>query len=87
MVRVDFPHHLKPVLGERLYREVVGGTLGEIIAEFLREVPALKVHLFEADGQLRPHVLCFVDGVSTRLEQPELPVREKIRFVPAISGG
>jgi hypothetical protein len=47
------------------------------------------VHLFEENGQLRPHVLCFVNGSQTRLQDRSEPLegRVDITFLQAVSGG
>ena len=40
----------------------------------------MRVHLFDEDRHLRPHVLCFIDGVSSRLDQPDQPVADEPRW-------
>lgn len=63
--------------------------MGAAISEMLRSEPTVSVHLFDSSGALRPHVLCFVDGEATRLEDPSTPLstNSEIRFLQAVSGG
>jgi molybdopterin converting factor small subunit len=88
-VRVVLPRLLAPVVGERLTLEVRGETVGEILDDLIRLEPGLGVHLFDGAGDLRPHVLCFVDGVATRLEDRRMPVPAGVEvvFLQAVSGG
>ena len=46
------------VEGERVF-EVRGETIGEALEDLVSQRPALRVHLFDESGGLRPHVLCF----------------------------
>ncbi len=87
MPEITLPRLLEPAVGDRLTLTVSGDTVGASIAALLEEVPALRVHLFDEGGKLRPHVLCFVDGVASRLDRPDQPVAEEMRFVQAVSGG
>ena len=87
MPHVKLPRLLAPAVGDRLSVEVGGATVGEVIAGLLVECPQLEVHLFDESGRLRQHVLCFVDGAATRLDDPDAPVGSEIRFVQAVSGG
>lgn len=85
---VSLPRILQPATG-RLAIDVTGNTLRASLGDLLEREPNLKVHLFDETGGLRPHVLCFVDGNSTRLEDPDRPVSpdSAIVFVQAVSGG
>ncbi len=73
----------------RLSLDVDGTTMGDALDDLLDQEPALRVHLFNEAGALRPHVMCFVDGAPTRLEDPRQSVAptSTIVFVQAVSGG
>ncbi|MFP5331809.1 MAG: MoaD/ThiS family protein [Acidimicrobiia bacterium] len=86
MATVRLSRLLIPVVGDRLEFEVAGETVGEVIDHMLEETPALRVHLFDQTGELRPHVLCFVDDQAVRLEDRSVPVR-RLEFLHAVSGG
>lgn len=87
MPHVELPRLLAPAVGDRLRIDVAGTTVGAVVAELLDENPRLRVHLFDEERRLREHVLCFVDGTATRLEDDDTPVIEEVRFVQAVSGG
>ncbi len=87
MPEVSLPRLLGPAVGDRLTLAVSGDTVATAMDALLEEIPTLRVHLFDEVGRLRPHVLCFVDGVSSRLDRPDQPVNEELRFVQAVSGG
>lgn len=86
-VVVSLPRLLEPAVGRRTRIEVEADTVGQAIGSLLRELPALRVHLFNEEGELRPHVLCFVDGSASRLQHPDQPVSEELSFLQAVSGG
>lgn len=86
MTTVRLSRLLTTVVGDQLEYEVEGDTVGEVIDQLLTELPALRVHLFEQSGELRPHVLCFVDDESVRLEDRSIPAR-RLEFLHAVSGG
>ncbi len=86
---VVLPKLLAPVVGDQSSVELEAQTIAEAIDRLLEWKPGLAVHLFQADGTLRPHVLCFVDGQATRLEDRSGRLRadSEVRFLQAISGG
>lgn len=89
MAQVQFPRLLDPATDGRRSIDVEGDTLAAVIANVVATVPAVAVHLFDHTGTLRPHVLCFVDGASDRLEERDRPVGpdSRVRFLQAVSGG
>lgn len=87
MPTVRLPGLLDPATGGRRVVEVAGDDVGSVIAALTSEIPQLEVHLFDHSGRLRPHVLCFVDGESTRLADRSAPVISEVRFLQAVSGG
>lgn len=89
MATILLPRLLRPVIGPTTTVEVTGTTLGEAIGDLLDRYPGLRPHLFDENGELRPHVLCFIDGRATRLLETAdvvTPTTE-IRFLQAVSGG
>lgn len=66
--------------------ESVGGAL-EVIA---KDFPRVALHLFDEDGGLRPHVLCFHNGTNTRwLDDLDVALTQgdTLLFMQAVSGG
>jgi len=86
---VVFPKVLAPVVGDQNRIEVEAATIAEAIESVLEWKPGLAVHLFGEGGELRPHVLCFVDGRATRLEDRTVALEpdSELRFLQAVSGG
>ncbi len=86
---VSLPRLLEPAVGAVRKVEVEGDTWGEAIASLLRRHPTLRVHLFDEESRLRPHVMCFVNGQQTRLEDKAVVLTEgaEITFLQAVSGG
>ena len=89
MPRVLFPRLLDPATGGKRSVEVGGDTVAAALTNLVKEIPAVEVHLFDHTGSLRPHVLCFVDGQSTRLEDRSMRLapHSQLRFLQAVSGG
>lgn len=86
MPHVTLPRVLQPAT-QRLALDVDGTTVEEALRDLLDQEPNLRVHLFDEQGDLRPHVSCFVDGTSTRLADRTQVVDSAIDFVQAVSGG
>jgi molybdopterin converting factor small subunit len=86
---VSLPRLLEPAVGAVRKVEVEGDTWGEAIAALLERHPTLRVHLFDEDSRLRPHVMCFVNGQQTRLEDKAVVLNDgaDITFLQAVSGG
>jgi molybdopterin converting factor small subunit len=86
---VSLPRLLEPAVGAVRKVEVEGDTWGEAIAALLDRHPTLRVHLFDEESRLRPHVMCFVNGQQTRLEDRAVALDEgaEITFLQAVSGG
>lgn len=88
-VVVSLPRLLEPAVGQVRKTEVEGSSVAEAIDALLAQHPTLGVHLFNERGDLRPHVLCFVNGSQTRLEDRSgtLDDGSEIAFLQAVSGG
>lgn len=91
MARVTFtlPRLLEPAVGPTRRVELEAGTVAEAIDLLLERHPNLRVHLLDEQGNLRQHVLCFVGGIQTRLEDRSATISEAtdITFLQAVSGG
>ncbi|HVC42100.1 MAG TPA: MoaD/ThiS family protein [Candidatus Saccharimonadales bacterium] len=88
--RLLLPAALRRYAGDRAEVEIHGGTLGAALDDLAELLPQLERRLRDEQGQLRPHVLMFVDGVSVRSGAPmETRVADgaEIFVAPAVSGG
>jgi molybdopterin converting factor small subunit len=69
---------------------VSGSNISDVLNDLTIQYPALKPHLFNEGGDLRPFVNLFVgehnikdlQGVETRIQDGE-----KIMLIPSIAGG
>jgi hypothetical protein len=88
-VEVRFPRVLAPIVGDGLGGEIEVGDTGSLRQALEDRWPGVATHLFDTTGVLRPHVLCFIDDASDRLEgEPrEISDGSTIRIVQAVSGG
>ena len=88
-VNVELPGLLADILGVRsltVDADTVRGALAAVVAE----CPALSTHLFDEQGELREHVLCFHNDTNTRwLKGGDVPVAagDRITIMQAVSGG
>ena len=62
--RLPLPAALRRYAGEQAEVEHPSGTLGEALDDLAERLPQLERRLRDEQGQLRPQVLMFVDGVS-----------------------
>ncbi len=78
-----------PLLSYTAVREVdaTGRTLTDLLADLDNRYPGLRFRLIDEQGNLRPHMRCFINGQQvldmTRTLRPD----EAIQFVQALSGG
>jgi sulfur-carrier protein len=84
------PAPLRHYADEQAEVEITGGTLGAALDDLAGRLPQLERRLRDERGELRPHVLMFVDGVSVRgAGGMETPMRDgaEVFVAPAVSGG
>lgn len=88
--RLLLPAALRRYAGDQAEVDIRGGTLGAALDELAQRNPQLERKLRDERGELRPHVLLFVDGVSVRtgaaMETP-VPDGAEVFVAPAVSGG
>ncbi len=87
---VTLPSLLEHATGGKREVRVRGRTLEEAVQDLLLREPGLEPHLFNEDGALRRHVLCFHNGVNTRwggAQGGALSAGDAILFMQAVSGG
>jgi adenylyltransferase/sulfurtransferase len=69
---------------------VSGANISDALADLTVQYPALKPHLFNDGGDLRPFVNLFVGENNIKdLQGVDTPIRdgEKIMLIPSIAGG
>ncbi|HEY3311008.1 MAG TPA: ubiquitin-like small modifier protein 1 [Anaerolineales bacterium] len=65
---------------------VAGTSAGAVLAQLVREYPALAGHLLE-DGRLRPHVILTINGNPSVELGTAVTEQDQIGIFPPITGG
>ena len=89
-VSVRLPSLLAGLVEGARVINVEAETIGGALDDLSRRCPTLRVHLFDEQGELRRHVLCFHNEENTRwLEDWSRPVKagDVITIIQAVSGG
>jgi molybdopterin converting factor small subunit len=69
---------------------VSGSNIADVLADLTAKYPALKPHLFNEGGDLRPFVNLFVGESNIKdLQGVDTPIKdgERIMLIPSIAGG
>ena len=69
---------------------VQGSTVAEAMDSLTRQFPALRPHLYNQTGELRPFVNLFLNEENIRdLQGVQTPIQEtdKLMLIPSIAGG
>jgi molybdopterin converting factor small subunit len=85
-VMVRLPRILTQAVRGGLRHEVTAGDVGQVLDRLFETEPGLRNHLIEEDGQIRTHVLVFVDGERADLRTP-VPEGSEVQVLQAVSGG
>ena len=87
--RLLLPAALRRFADEQSEIEISGGTLGVAFDELATRFPQLERRLRDERGDLRPHVLIFVNGESVRsgAMDAQLSDGSEVFVAPAVSGG
>ncbi len=89
-ITVSLPAVLGQLMnGERTF-VVDGETVGDALADLVRQRPALALHLFDESGAMRRYVLCFHNEEYVRgAEELSRRVRpgDTITILNSVSGG
>jgi sulfur-carrier protein adenylyltransferase/sulfurtransferase len=87
---VKVPTPLRPLAGGVAEVALEGSTVGGVIRILADDNPALKRHLFTAEGRLRNFVTVYLNDEDIRyLEREATPLKEGdiVSIVPAVAGG
>ncbi|HET7224496.1 MAG TPA: molybdopterin-synthase adenylyltransferase MoeB [Candidatus Eisenbacteria bacterium] len=89
-MRIHIPTPLRAYAGGLATIEVEAATAGEALAKLVAAHPALRAHLYDADGRLRRFVNVYVNDEDIRhLAREATPVsaEDHVAIVPSIAGG
>ena len=88
-IELQLPIVLEPVTGCEVL-QVSGATVQEALEDAFRQIPVLRHHLMGEDGQLRPHILCILNGSNlprSKILQTVVSDGDGLFIQQAISGG
>jgi molybdopterin/thiamine biosynthesis adenylyltransferase/rhodanese-related sulfurtransferase/molybdopterin converting factor small subunit len=89
-VTVRVPTPLRPYAGQQSSVGLTGRTVGEAMSNLAEQYPALRQHIFDDQGALRPFVNLYLNGRDIHeMEGVETPLApdDKLTIIPAIAGG
>lgn len=90
MATLRIPTPLRTYTGGKSEVTVGGVKIAEALADLTSQYPAIKPHLFNDSGQLRPFVNLFVGEHNIKdLQGVETPIKDgdKVMLIPSIAGG
>ncbi len=87
-VTIELPMMLRELVGIASPLRVEAASLGEALDAVRRQHPAIGLHLFDENGNLRRHLLCFYNDEFIR-DAPDTPVSsgDRVLIVHKVSGG
>ncbi len=89
-IEVQLPSLLANVLDGQCSYSVEADTLRGALRLLRERHPRVAVHLFQEDGELRPHVLCFLNQTNSRwFGTCDVPLKtgDTLLIMQAVSGG
>jgi molybdopterin synthase sulfur carrier subunit len=86
-MRVLIPSPLRSYTASAATVDGLGATLGELSVDLDRRYPGMRFRIIDEQGQLRPHIRFFVNGVQTRSLASPLAEADEVMIVCALSGG
>ena len=86
MATVRIPALLQPLTGGAASVQAAGSTLREVIADTVRQHPALANRIADATGIL-PEIMIAVDNTETSAMDTPVGTDSEVLVLPAIQGG
>lgn len=87
---IQLPTPMRVYAGGQSEVMVQGQSVEAAMHDLMAQFPAMRPHLYNERGELRPFVNLFLGQVNIRdlqgLQTP-LGAQDKVRLVPAIAGG
>jgi adenylyltransferase/sulfurtransferase len=87
---IRIPTPLRSYVSGKSEIPVQGPTVADAMESLLTQYPAMRPHLTNTNGQLRPFVNLFIGESNVRdLQGLETPLKEddKLLLIPSIAGG
>ncbi|PWH18989.1 MAG: molybdopterin synthase sulfur carrier subunit [Anaerolineae bacterium] len=90
MATIRIPTPLRPYTNGQSDLTVSGETVGQVLDSLVQQYPALRPHIFNENGELRPFVNLFIGEENINdLQGTTTPVKDgdRILLIPSIAGG
>jgi molybdopterin converting factor small subunit len=90
MTVLRIPTPLRAYTGGQSEVNVSGANIAEALTDLTAQFPAIKPHLFNEGGNLRPFVNLFVGEHNIKdLQGVDTPIKDgdKVMLIPSIAGG
>ena len=90
MTTLRIPTPLRAYTSGKSEVQVTGVKISEALTDLTNQFPAIKPHIFNEAGELRPFVNLFVGENNIKdLQGVDTPIKdgEKIMLIPSIAGG
>jgi molybdopterin converting factor small subunit len=90
MPTIRIPSPIRPYVNGKQEVNVLGQDAGEAVESLLVQFPALRPHLTNSRGELRPFVNLFIGKNNIReLQGLETPLNDEdqLILIPSIAGG
>ncbi len=87
---IHIPTPLRPFTDKLESVDVIGGTVGELLADLTKKYEGLRKHLYAEDGRLRNFVNIYLNDEDIRyLQKEKTPVKpgDSLSIVPSVAGG
>ena len=86
-MRVLIPGPLRSYTANASAVDARGATLGELAVDLDGHFPGMRFRIIDEQGQVRPHIRFFVNGLQTRSLATALSESDEVMIVCALSGG
>jgi molybdopterin synthase sulfur carrier subunit len=86
-MRVLIPGPLRSYTANAASVTARGQTLGELTVDLDHRYPGMRFRIIDEQGQIRPHIRFFVNGVQMRSLAGSLSELDEVMIVCALSGG
>jgi len=90
MIILRIPTPLRAYTSGKSEVNVTGSKISEALTDLTSQYPALKPHLFNDGGDLRPFVNLFLGENNIKdLQGVETPIKDgdRVMLIPSIAGG
>jgi len=89
-VRVQLPPVLRHAMGGERWLEADGASVAAVLSNLAGARPALALHLFDEQGEIRHNIVCVHEGIVVRAsEMATHPVQpgDELVLANALAGG